>query len=83
MVTALGDIPGAGTRRARPPGRKSGSAAEGLALYNRFVYALALTLPPWELNQVRHHAVLGHGLAVQAIRASGRAGTKGAPAAAE
>jgi beta-glucosidase len=29
-----------------------------------------------ELRQVRHHAVLGHGLAVQAIRASGPAGTK-------
>src|SRR5262249_9577923 len=29
-----------------------------------------------ELKQVRHHAVLGHGLAVQAIRAQGRAGTK-------
>src|SRR5262249_8792348 len=29
-----------------------------------------------DLNQVRHHAVLGHGLAVQAIRAKGRAGTK-------
>jgi beta-glucosidase len=29
-----------------------------------------------ELKQVRHHAVLGHGLAVQAIRAHGAAGTK-------
>src|SRR5262249_17014529 len=29
-----------------------------------------------DLNQVRHHAVLGHGLAVQAIRAGGPAGTK-------
>src|SRR5215204_1690293 len=29
-----------------------------------------------ELNQVRHHAVLGHGLAVQTIRARGPAGTK-------
>jgi beta-glucosidase len=29
-----------------------------------------------ELKQVRHHAVLGHGLAVQAIRAQGPAGTK-------
>jgi beta-glucosidase len=35
-----------------------------------------LQLPPAELNQVRHHAVLGHGLAVQAIRARGRADTK-------
>src|SRR5262249_12870122 len=29
-----------------------------------------------ELNQVRHHAVLAHGLAVQAIRARGHADTK-------
>ena len=35
-----------------------------------------LNLAPAELNQVRHHAVLGHGLAVQAIRAKGPAGTK-------
>jgi beta-glucosidase len=35
-----------------------------------------LQLPPAGLNQVRHHAVLGHGLAVQAIRARGRADTK-------
>ena len=38
--------------------------------------APGLRLPPGELNQVRHHAVLGHGLAVQAIRARGQAGTK-------
>jgi beta-glucosidase len=38
--------------------------------------APGLTLPPGELNQVRHHAVLGHGLAVQAIRARGPAATK-------
>src|SRR5262245_8577834 len=38
--------------------------APGLQLSNR------------ELNQVRHHAVLGHGLAVQAIRARGPADTK-------
>jgi beta-glucosidase len=37
-------------------------------------------LPPAELNQARHNAVLGHGLAVQAIRARGRAGTKIGPA---
>jgi hypothetical protein len=30
-----------------------------------------LQLPPAELNQVRHRSVLGHGLAVQAIRACG------------
>jgi beta-glucosidase len=33
-------------------------------------------LPPARLNQVRHHAVLAHGLAVQAIRAKARPGTK-------
>src|SRR5215510_1544934 len=38
--------------------------------------APGLALSNGELNQVRHHAVLGHGLAVQAIRARGRAGTK-------
>jgi beta-glucosidase len=38
--------------------------APGLSLSNR------------DLNQVRHHAVLAHGLAVQAIRARGAAGTK-------
>src|SRR5262245_10088158 len=38
--------------------------------------APGLRLSNGELNQVRHHAVLGHGLAVQAIRAYGRADTK-------
>jgi len=38
--------------------------------------APGLRLPDGELNQVRHHAVLGHGLAVQAIRARGQAGTR-------
>ncbi|MCG2621719.1 GH1 family beta-glucosidase [Arthrobacter sp. I2-34] len=38
--------------------------------------APGLSLSDAELNQVRHHAVLGHGLAVQAIRARGRAGTR-------
>jgi beta-glucosidase len=42
--------------------------------------APGLRLPPGELNQVRHHAVLGHGMAVQAIRAKGKAGTKVGPA---
>jgi len=42
--------------------------------------APGLTLAPRELNQVRHHAVLGHGMAVQAIRAKGKAGTKVGPA---
>src|SRR5262249_14861470 len=35
-----------------------------------------LALSTGEVNQVRHHAVLGHGLAVQAIRAQGPAGTR-------
>jgi beta-glucosidase len=35
-----------------------------------------LTLSDSELKQVRHHAVLGHGLAVQAIRARAPVGTK-------
>jgi beta-glucosidase len=38
--------------------------------------APGLHLDEKELNQVRHHAVLGHGLAVQAIRAQGPAGTR-------
>jgi beta-glucosidase len=38
--------------------------------------APGLKLANGPLNQVRHHAVLGHGLATQAIRARGRAGTK-------
>jgi beta-glucosidase len=42
--------------------------------------APGLKLAPGALNQVRHHAVLGHGMAVQAIRAMGRKGTKVGPA---
>src|SRR5215813_8588042 len=38
--------------------------------------APGMRLSNGELNQVRHHAVLGHGLAVQAIRARGRADAK-------
>ena len=38
--------------------------------------APGLILPQKEVNQVRHHVALGHGLAVQAIRAHGRGGTK-------
>jgi beta-glucosidase len=44
------------------------------------VHAPGLKLPPGRLNQVRHHALLAHGLAVQAIRARGRAGTQVGPA---
>ena len=42
--------------------------------------APGLTLSQGELNQVRHHVALGHGLAVQAVRAHGRAGTRVGPA---
>jgi len=38
--------------------------------------APGLMLPPAGLNQVKHHALLGHGLAVQAIRARGEADIK-------
>lgn len=38
--------------------------------------APGLKLSDAELKQVRHHAVLGHGLAVEAIRAQAPAGTK-------
>ncbi len=42
--------------------------------------APGLKLDAAALNQVRHHAVLGHGMAVQAIRAGGKSGTKCGPA---
>jgi len=42
--------------------------------------APGLKLAPQQLNQVRHHVALGHGLAVQAIRAHGRPGTRVGPA---
>jgi beta-glucosidase len=42
--------------------------------------APGLKLARPELNQVRHNVALGHGLAVQAIRAHGRTGTKVGPA---
>jgi beta-glucosidase len=38
--------------------------------------APGLKLSQAEMNQVRHHVALGHGLAVQAIRASAKPGTK-------
>ncbi len=44
--------------------------------YGTGLFAPGLKLPPARLNQVRHHAVLGHGLAVQAIRARAKASTK-------
>ena len=48
--------------------------------YGWGIDAPGLKLPPGELNQARHHVVLAHGLAVQAIRAKARAGTKVGPA---
>jgi beta-glucosidase len=38
--------------------------------YQKGTFAPGLQLPPDGVNQVRHHAVLAHGLGVQAIRAS-------------
>ena len=48
--------------------------------YGWGIDAPGLKLPPAEVNQVRHHVALAHGLAVQAIRARGRAGTRVGPA---
>ena len=48
--------------------------------YGYGIDAPGLKLPPAVVNQVRHHVALGHGLAVQAIRAHGRAGTRVGPA---
>ncbi|WP_433985046.1 family 1 glycosylhydrolase [Tunturiibacter empetritectus] len=39
-------------------------------------HAPGLKLPPAGVNQVRHHAVLAHGLGVQAIRAHAKPGTR-------
>ena len=39
-------------------------------------HAPGLKLPPAGVNQVRHHALLAHGLGVQAIRANAKPGTK-------
>jgi beta-glucosidase len=48
--------------------------------YGIGIFAPGLKLPPDRLAQARHHAVLAHGLGVQAIRAKGRAGTRVGPA---
>jgi beta-glucosidase len=39
-------------------------------------YLPGLRLPPAQVSQARHHAVLAHGLGVQAIRASAKPGTR-------
>lgn len=44
--------------------------------YRVGIHAPGLQLPAARFNQTRHHAVLGHGLAVQAIRANAAAGTR-------
>jgi beta-glucosidase len=44
--------------------------------YRVGIHAPGLKLPPGRFNQTRHNAVLGHGLAVQAIRANAKPGTK-------
>jgi beta-glucosidase len=44
--------------------------------YKIGIHAPGIKLPPGRFNQTRHHAVLGHGLAVQSIRAKARPGTK-------
>jgi beta-glucosidase len=44
--------------------------------YRIGIHAPGLKLPAGRFNQTRHHCVLGHGLAVQAIRANAKAGTK-------
>ena len=44
--------------------------------YKEGRFAPGMKLPDAEVNQIRHHAVLGHGMAVQAIRANGKAGTQ-------
>jgi beta-glucosidase len=44
--------------------------------YRIGIHAPGLRLPPGRFNQTRHHAVLGHGLAVQAMRAKAKPGTR-------
>jgi beta-glucosidase len=48
--------------------------------YGSGLLAPGVKLPPARLNQVRHHAVLAHGFAVQAIRAKAQRGTMVGPA---
>ena len=44
--------------------------------YKTGEFAPGLQLSPAEANQVRHHGVLAHGMAVRAIRASAKSGTE-------
>jgi beta-glucosidase len=44
--------------------------------YKTGQFAPGLKLTPAQVNQVRHHGILAHGLGVQAIRAAAKPGTK-------
>jgi beta-glucosidase len=44
--------------------------------YKKGQFAPGMKLPDAQVNQIRHHAVLGHGMAVQAIRANAKSGTQ-------
>jgi len=44
--------------------------------YKTGQFAPGLKLPDAQVNQIRHHGVLAHGLAVQAMRANAKAGTQ-------
>jgi beta-glucosidase len=44
--------------------------------YKNGQFAPGLKLPDKEVNQVRHHGVLAHGMGVQAIRANAKSGTQ-------
>jgi beta-glucosidase len=44
--------------------------------YKEGRFAPGLKLPDAQVNQIRHHAILGHGMAVQAIRANAKSGTQ-------
>ena len=44
--------------------------------YRIGIHAPGLRLAPGPFNQTRHHCVLGHGMAVQAIRSKAKPGTK-------
>jgi beta-glucosidase len=44
--------------------------------YKEGRFAPGLKLPPEQVNQVRHHGILAHGLGVQAIRANTPSGTQ-------
>jgi beta-glucosidase len=68
-------------------GKKLGDRVHHFMTTNEFVcftddgyaigqFAPGLKLPPAQVNQVRHHAILAHGLGVQALRANTPSGTQ-------